>query len=220
MSVLTPPPAAAPVPPVTESAFLPNLFPLSLYQFSLAQYHALLQQGILKDGDQVELLEGYLVNKMSKNPPHATAVRLLRRALGGLLPAGWFMDSDNPVTTTESEPEPDIVLVRGTEEQYVARHPTAADIGLLIEVADSTLPTDRGVKLRLYARAGLPVYWIVNLVDHQLESYTNPTGPAEEPTYRNRQDFGPDAVVPIVLDGQEVGRLAVHDLLPPAEPGP
>ncbi len=214
MSVLTPPSAASPTPSGTDSVSSPNLSPLTLYQFSVAQYHALLQQGILKDEDRVELLEGYLVKKMGKNPPHATGVRLLRRLLGRLLPVGWFLDSENPVTTTESEPEPDIAVVRGTEEQYSARHPTPAEVGLLVEVADTTLPTDRGLKLRLYARAGIPVYWIVNLIDRQVEVYTDPTGAAAEPTYRNQQDFGPDATLPIVLDGQEVGRLAVRDLLP------
>jgi Uma2 family endonuclease len=205
MSVLTLP--AVPSSPA-------DLFPPILYQLSIAQYHAMLQQGILKDEDRVELLEGYLVTKMGKNPPHATGLRLLRRALGRLLPGGWFLDTENPVTTPDSEPEPDVAVVRGMEEQYSARHPGPADVGLLVEVADTTLPTDRGLKLRLYARSGIPVYWIVNLNDRQVEVYTDPSGPADEPTYRHRQDYGPDAVVPIILDGQERASLAVRDLLP------
>jgi Uma2 family endonuclease len=180
----------------------------------VAQYHEMIRAGILTDEDPVELLEGWLVVKMPKNPPHRLATELTREALGQRLPAGWHVQSQEPVTLADSEPEPDALVVRGDRRQYGDRHPGPQDLALVVEVADTTLARDRGVKKRLYAEARAPVYWVVNLVDNQVEVYTDPTGPAEEPDYRQRQDYSPSAEVPLVIDGREVGRLAVRDLLP------
>ena len=84
----------------------------------------------------------------------------------------------------------------------------------MIEVADSSLDEDRGWKKQIYAHARIPVYWIVNLVARQVEVYTDPTGPADQPDYRQRRDYGPTDEVPLVLDGQEVARIRVSELLP------
>jgi len=84
----------------------------------------------------------------------------------------------------------------------------------VVEVADASLNRDRTIKKRLYAAAGIAVYWIVNLVDSQVEVYTDPTGPGQQPDYRQRRDFDRAATVPVVIEGKEVGRLAVRDLLP------
>src|SRR5438270_13772 len=92
--------------------------------------------------------------------------------------------------------------------------------GLIVVKGDSTLAPsirvlpDRTLKAALYARVGIPVYWIVNVSEGRLEVYTDPTGPDPAPQYRQRQDFGPEATVPLLLNGQEVGRIAVRDLLP------
>ena len=98
--------------------------------------------------------------------------------------------------------------------EYVERHPGPEDIGLLVEVAETSLDRDRGWKKRIYAVARIPVYWIVNLVDRQVEVFTNPSGPGEQPDYGACQVFLPGDQVPVVLDRNEVGRIAVHDLLP------
>ncbi len=81
-------------------------------------------------------------------------------------------------------------------------------------MADATLRRDRTLKLRIYARASVPVYWIVNLIDRQIEVYTDPTGPAEQPSYGQHRDYGPADDAPLVLDGREVGRVAVREVLP------
>jgi hypothetical protein len=83
-----------------------------------------------------------------------------------------------------------------------------------VEVADTSLAQDRGNKKRLYARAAIPIYWIVNLLERQVEVYADPTGPAEEPDYRQQQVYREGDTVPVVLDGEEVGSLAVRELLP------
>ncbi len=82
------------------------------------------------------------------------------------------------------------------------------------EVSDSSLNQDRTVKAHIYARGSIPVYWIINIPDNQIEVYTNPTGPTADPSYQQLQVYQPGDQVPLVLDGQEVGRLAVADLLP------
>lgn len=183
-------------------------------RLSVDQYHQMLDAGILEDGDPIELLEGWLVEKMTKHPPHRVATRLTRGALEGAVPSGWYVDTQEPITTVDSEPEPDVSVIRGEPRKYVKRHPRPKDVGLLVEVADDSLARDRGVKKRLYARARIPFYWIVNLIDRQVEVYSKPSGPADKPDYRQRQVYGADDEVPVILDGQEIGRIAVRDLLP------
>ena len=85
---------------------------------------------------------------------------------------------------------------------------------MVIEVSDTTLQRDRILKKRLYARAGIPVYVIINLPKRRVELYTDPTGPADEPDYQQHCDYGPTQAWPLLLDGQEIGVLAVRDLLP------
>ena len=136
------------------------------------------------------------------------------RRLPACSPPGGSSRCEDPVTAFDSEPEPDVVGRPGTIDDYRDRTPGPADVALVVEVADASLPDDRSIKKRLYARSGFPIYWLINLVDRRIEVYTDPTGPAEEPDYLHRQDFGPDDAIPLVIEGREVGRLAVRDLLP------
>jgi len=197
--------------PVESVAAIPNDL---IWRLSIEQYHAIIQAGILTDDDSVELLEGWLVFKMPKNPPHRATTRLVRTALENILPAGWYVDSQEPITLSNSEPEPDIVVVRGDTRQYLDRHPGAEDIALIIEVSDTTLQRDRTVKKRIYARAGIAIYWIVNLVEGLVEVYSQPLVEVEQPDYSQRLDFGRSAVIPIIIEGREIGAIAVNSLLP------
>ena len=199
------------MPPVESVAAIPNDL---IWRLSIEQYHAIIQAGILTDDDSVELLEGWLVFKMPKNPPHRATTRLVRTALENILPAGWYVDSQEPITLSNSEPEPDIVVVRGDTRQYLDRHPGAEDIALIIEVSDTTLQRDRTVKKRIYSRAGISIYWIVNLVEEQVEVYSQPLVEVEQPDYSQRLDFGRSAVIPIIIEGIEIGAIAVDALLP------
>ena len=198
------------MPPVESVAAIPNDL---IWRLSIEQYHAIIQAGILTDDDSVELLEGWLVFKMPKNPPHRATTRLVRTALENILPAGWYVDSQEPITLSNSEPEPDIVVVRGDTRQYLDRHPGSEDIALIIEVSDTTLQCDRTVKKRIYARAGISIYWIVNLVEEQVEVYSQPLVEVEQPDYSQRLDFGRSAVIPIIIEGIEIGAIAVDALL-------
>lgn len=185
-----------------------------IWRLNVEQYHAMIQAGILTDEDPVELLEGWLIYKMPKNPPHRATTKLVREALERIVPSGWYVDSQEPITTSDSEPEPDVVVVRGNTRQYLDRHPQAQDIALVIEVSDTTLQRDRTSKKRTYARAEIPVYWIVNLVERQIEIYTHPSGAVEQPDYYQRQDYGLLDSVPLAIDEAKLGSIAVRDLLP------
>ncbi len=180
---------------------------------SVEKYHEAIDAGILAS-EPIELLEGWLVCKMSKNAPHTTASRYIRAALAKLLTSNVFMDDEDPITLEESEPEPDIFVVRGQAQDYAIHHPLAEDVLLVVEISDSTLQQDRTTKKRIYARAGLPIYWLVNLVDNQVEVYSDPSGPTQLPDYHQRRDYQIGDVLPVVIDGDEIGSLAVRDLLP------
>ncbi len=186
----------------------------ALHRFTVAEYHQMIETGILDDEDKVELLEGYVVLKMPRNPPHDGTIQNLGKKLSRLLPAGWDVRGQSAVTLSESEPEPDLAVVRGDERTYLSRHPTPGDVGLVVEVAESSLTRDRDDKSRIYARANLPIYWIVNLVNHQIEVYTSPSGPASSPAYAQRQDYQAGDAVPLLLNGTLVASLSVQELLP------
>lgn len=219
MAVENTPVALKPSPPQPANipfSVAPETAPddLMLWRLSLEQYHAMARAGILTENDPVELLEGWLVYKMTKNPPHSVATLLMQNALRPFLLEDWFLSSQEPITLANSEPEPDIMIVRGAIRDYLNRHPGVGDTALVIEVADSTLRVDRSFKKHIYARAGIPVYWIVNLIDQQIEIYSQPTGASKRPDYHIRQDYLQADELPVVVDGREIGRLAVKELLP------
>lgn len=182
-------------------------------RFTVAEYHKLGDLGILTPADRVELIHGLIVEKPVINPPHTTAVNKLTRLLLTVAARACSVRMQQPITLADSEPEPDGVLAVGTDDDYAARHPRPRDVALVVEVADSSLPDDRGTKLRLYAAAKLPVYWIVNLIDRRVEVYTDPRG-GKNPGYKTVAEYGPGAAVPVVVGGADLGAVAVADLLP------
>lgn len=184
-----------------------------VYRLSVAQYHAALRAGVFDAGDAVELLEGILVVKMPKNPTHVAALARLLRAITALVPDGFSVRAQDPITLGDGEPEPDLVVVRGGIEDYVARHPGPEDIALVVEVSDTTLDRDRGIKRRSYARASLPEYWIVNLVDRCVEVHAAPDPRASTPTYRTQATRGIDEEVPLTLGGVLRGSVRVADVI-------
>jgi Uma2 family endonuclease len=186
---------------------------LVIRRLTVEQYHRMGEVGILTEDDRVELLEGILVEKPMKNAAHSTSTSLTTDALRGILPSGWFIRIEQPLTTPESEPEPDLCIVRGSIRDYTQRHPYPNEVALIIEVSDSTLRQDRTIKLRIYAQAHIPVYWILNLPDQILEVYTQPAGEGANAAYRLRQVYHPSDTASVIIDGQEVGRVSVEELL-------
>lgn len=193
----------------------PSFLSRALYRkVTVDEYHQMLKDGTFEDGDPIELLEGYLVQKMGHNAPHGGSVTRLNARLVRLAPPEWVPRCQLPITLSDSEPEPDGVIARGDEPTFDGRHPLPEEIGLVVEVADSTRYSDRREKGRMYARAGLPVYWIVNLVDRVVEVYTDPDTAAAPPAYRTRTDYAPGSDVPVVLGGTAVAVVPVSELIP------
>jgi Uma2 family endonuclease len=188
--------------------------PEPVRRLTVAEYHGMIRAGILAEDAPYELLEGWLFPKMTRNPPHDAAVALLEEEVRARLPAGYHRRIQLGVTTPDSEPEPDIAVIRGEKRAFTRRHPGPADICVAIEVADSSLERDRTTKARLYARARIPVYWIVNVPESRVEVYTEPTGARGTPRYRRREDYQTDQSVPLTLDGREVGQIPVQAFLP------
>lgn len=184
-----------------------------VWRLSVERYHQMIEAGLLTDDDPVELLEGWLIQKMPKGPHHSVAIRRLRRTFEQFLGEGWVVEPQDAITLLQSEPEPDIYVARGDETTFLNRHPYADDLVLLVEVAEATLSRDRNLKKRIYAQAGVPTYWIVNLVDRQIEVYSQPTTKAKNPTYSQRQDYGLDQKVPLLIAGEVIGEISVADVI-------
>ena len=184
-----------------------------VYRFSVSQYHRMIEAGVLTEHDRVELLEGWILPKMTHNPPHDVSVSLVQAEFLARVPAGWVVRIQSAITTPDSEPEPDAAVCRGPARRYVRSHPRPRDIGLLVEVADTTLAYDREFKGRLYARCRIPVYWVIDLLHRRIEVYTDPrTG--KNPGYTGQTTYGITETVPVVIDGREIGTIPVRDLLP------
>jgi len=170
--------------------------------------------GILTNDDPVELLDGWLVAEMPKNPSHRVATRMLRLALEKRVAPGWYIASQEPITLESSEPEPDGTAIRGKPSDYLSRHPNGSEVGLVAEISDTTLERDRGAKKTIYAQARIPVFWIINLVDRQVEVYTDPHGDLGDADYAPRVELKPGQSVPFVLDGKHIADIPVEELLP------
>jgi Uma2 family endonuclease len=181
-----------------------------VWRFTVPQYHRMVQLGILTEDDPVELLAGWLVQKMTKNPPHRVATRLVRDALEAIIPDGWYVETQEPITLADSEPEPDVAIILGNTRDYLDRHPGATEVALVIEVSDSTLERDRTLKQTIYAQAGIPMYWIVNLNNRTLELYSDPN---DTGLYQTQQNI-PQGTVAVTIDGQTIGTIEVEQLLP------
>lgn len=177
------------------------------------QYDRLIEIGVLQEDDPIELIEGRLVVAEPQRDPHARAVELVAEALRLAFGRGWRIRVQLPLALSpDSAPEPDVAVVRGTPRDAPSGHPTTA--ALVVEIADTSLPLDRGTKAQVYARAGITDYWIVNLLDRVLEVYRQPS--AREPRGRARytevETFGADAaLVPLAAPD---ATISVADLLP------
>lgn len=206
---------AAHVTPPPKSSPLPFSSALSrLRRYTREEYHRLGELGIIDPAEKVELLDGLVVEKPMKGPLHVAVTRRLIARLPRLLPSGWCLQTQDPIGLAASEPEPDASVIRGDETSYDTHHPEASDIGIVIEVADSTLRTDRREKGVLYAEASIPNYWIVNVADGWIEVYSNPDPRANPPAYLDRTDYRPGQDVPLILDGVQVATIPAADLLP------
>jgi Uma2 family endonuclease len=155
----------------------PQLWPLSVQA-----YRTLGELGFIPKN--TELLYGQVFQKMSKSPSHSALVRLLQRLLQQACPSDSFVSSEQPITCSDSEPEPDVAVIRGSADQFWKEHPKTAE--LVIEVCVSSHDYERS-KLRAYAQAGVKEVWFILVPERQIEVHLQPSGGQ----FLNRQTFGP-----------------------------
>lgn len=199
----------------TAAPFTPTfLNDASIATFSTDRYDRMVKAGFFTSEDKVELLENYVVLKMPRDAVHDYAIELLSDALGAVLPAGWRLRCQLTLALPDGRPEPDYAVVRGAPSVRRAQHPTPDDTALVIEVANTSLLRDQRDKARIYARANVVCYWIVNLEDRRIEVYTQPSGPGESPAYATVQNYAAGDAIPLVLDGATVATIPAADLLP------
>lgn len=181
-------------------------------RWTRAEYHKMLEAGILRNGDPFELIDGEVVLKVTTNPPHVTAVILAGDRLREAFGPGHVVRIQVPMAVGASEPEPDVAVVPGDPNDY-DDHPSTAL--LVVEVADSSLAADRTVKASLYASADVPDYWITNLVHRQIEVHREPVEGADAPfgrAYRSVVVYRPgQSIRPLRAPAAEI---AVDALLP------
>ena len=189
-------------------------YPTRLRKWTRAEYERLIEIGVFRPGEPVELLGGELMVSAPQGSAHYTAIGLMEDALRSALGPGWLVRSQGPIALTDdSEPEPDVAVTRGARRDYSRAHP--ARPALVVEVAEASLSLDREHKGSLYARAGVADYWILNLVERVLEIYREPI---QDPTtrfgwrYASLEIIAPGATAaPLAAPA---ARISVSDVLP------
>ncbi len=145
-------------------------------RFTVDDYHRLTQLGFFTEDDRVELIRGQIIQMAEKGTAHEVCLtRLLKQLVSLLLNELVIVRCQSPIALLrDSEPEPDFAIVHHREDEYLSSHPNAADVLLVIEISDSSFSYDRDIKLPLYAEAGIFNYWLFNLVESYLETYSEP----------------------------------------------
>lgn len=193
-----------------QHSLAPNSnLPMIPRRISVVQYEQMIRCGVFTENDRVELIRGFLVDKMPIGPLHSACLTRLNKALQEHLGGRAVIRTQDPVVLPDSEPEPDISLAEPRVDYYASGHPQATELFAVVEVSDSTLDFDRDEKLPMYADGAIPEYWIVNLIDRQIEVYRQPQ---RSGTYASRI---------IAIAGDEIEllafpgvRFAVADILP------
>ncbi|MFN9400036.1 MAG: Uma2 family endonuclease [Dolichospermum sp.] len=185
---------------------------IQVKSFTLEEYHQLTEIGFFKEDDScarrrhhIQLINGELIEMVSKSRAHETCLRNLLRELPKMIGDRGTLQSQAPITIPpKSEPEPDFAIIKNRDDNYLSSHPQGTDILLVIEVADSSIDYDQKVKIPLYAKAGIVDYWIFNLLDNCLECYSEPyQNKSGEFGYANRR---------IVLPNQAISLPCFPDL--------
>lgn len=181
-----------------------------LHRFTVDEYYRMAEVGLLTEDARVELIDGVIVDMPPIGPEHAGNVNWFTEAFRDLFGDSAQLSIQNPVRLgLRVEPQPDVMLLRSRADRYRTSHPGPEDVLLLVEVADSSLTYDRKTKARIYARAGIADYWIVNLVDSVVEVHRD----SARGKYRSVQTFRRgDVIQPLAFP--EIA-IAVSDILGP-----
>ena len=189
---------------------------IETHRWTREAYDRMFDHGLFGPDERVELIDGEILEMTPIGSRHATAVQLVPRALESAFGRGFCVRAQLPLALDpRSEPEPDVAIVRGTPRDYRDFHPSPSDTVLVVEISESSLEYDRATKASLYARAQIVEYWIVNLVDGQLEVSRCPEIFADAPfgwRYSEVQTLGPGSRIAPLAAPSIV--IAIDDLLP------
>ncbi|MEG4247497.1 Uma2 family endonuclease [Microcoleus sp. Pol10D4] len=187
----------------TEAAF-------TLRKWTVKEYHKLGEMGFFHPEERVELLSGNIIKMSAKGTAHTSATRRTASVLSVLLGNQAAVYTQDPIALDDnSEPEPDIAVVRIDSFDYATHHPTPSEVYLIIEVADSSLTFDREIKAKIYARSGIADYWVLNVGDRQLHVFREPT----ENGYQSEVILGETASIsPLEFPAFNI---AIQAMLPP-----
>ena len=193
---------------VKEKPIIAPIIPSNIWRISVDRFLDLVDAGAFTEDEHVELLEGFIVEKMTANPPHAHIVDILVALLIRMLPIHYLVGNQRPFLADDSVPEPDLMVYTGRKGQFFDEHPNASNVAFLIEVSDSTLADDQKRKKRIYARAGVREYWIVNIPESQIEVYTHP----RNMTFKQIHIYSGSDKVPVMLNNQQIGAINISDI--------
>jgi hypothetical protein len=185
-----------------------------IHRISVRQYEQMIDAGVFLEGPKLELIEGMLVSKMTQNPPHNFCVGEFMDFLQESIPDSWHLQVQSALAVLNSRPEPDLAVLPFPRRDLGLRHPRGDETALVVEVADTSLEYDRGVKARLYAAGRVPVYVIVNLPERTVEIYTHPDGAGETAHYRALRTVGETERFALQLAGHDFPEILTRDLFP------
>lgn len=178
---------------------------LAKHWITVDEYERMGEAGIFRPDSQLELLEGEIYELSPIGSSHAACVNALGLLLNQLFGGVLLVSTQNPIRLDDySEPQPDLALLRWRDDFYRRAHPTPADVLLVIEVADTTVDSDRRIKLPLYAKAGIKEVWLVDLPGEQIEIYAEPAGGAYQ-------------IIKQIKRGEEAQAHSIHDLVVSAD---
>jgi Uma2 family endonuclease len=157
-------------------------------RFTVDEYERMGQAGILSEDDRVELIDGEIIEMAPIGTQHAAVVTRLNDVFSPQVRPQALVSVQNPLhADPHSEPQPDLMLVKRRDDYYSSAHPRGPDVVLVVEVSDATLEYDRGVKVPLYARAGIPEVWVVAIPDEEIEVFRRPSAEGYRSVTRRRR---------------------------------
>ncbi len=173
---------------------------------TVTEYDQMVRAGVFNEDDRLELIEGELITTSPIGSTHAGIVNRLTRALSAQVGAQAVVAVQNPIRLAQSEPQPDLALLRPRADDYTRSHPEPNDILLVIEVADASVDYDRTVKVPLYGRSGIPEVWLIDLLEGVIEVYRTPAsiGYRAKQTYAAGDSLTPEALPGLTLTVAEI----------------
>lgn len=188
------------------------------YRLSSDEFFRMIEAEVFDRDRRVYLWDGRLYEATAKTLPHAVTSANILAAFFQSRPPGWCIWPENPIAIDETRaPLPAVIIIRGKPDDYARRgqRPEPADVGLIVEIVASNMRTDTGAKLEAYARALLPVYWVVNLNTRRIMACSEPRIEDGLGIYGQVTTYGQGDLIPLTLDGREIAQIPVEDLLAP-----